>query len=352
MKRFLCFSILCLGLIINATSQEQKPEVLLSKAVYEEEVNGDLDEAIKTYQSVVQKYPDNRKVSAEALLHLGSCYEKIGSPNAYDTYQELINKYAEQEDEVAIALARVNYLDAYAADLNEKAEKHLSDGHELYKRWEYASAVKEYEDAVKLKPNTLIARNAQYYIGQSYFKAGLYEDALATFENLIEENPESTIAPVTELMIAQVKYEQEKNKNLKNITSYASDDGVIIDPNTDIKYTEINTFTGKRDVIEYTTGLDLSPNGKFLLNGNLIVPFSGGDPFELVNIPAGRGTWSPNGKMVAFYSNDAIWVVPVSPETGQSTGPRPLCEQRGRFPAPPDRLRPRRPDPASCRQPA
>ena len=78
MERIIILLILCLGPMIMVTGQEQQAGKLLSQAIYQEEVNGELDEAIKTYQLIVQQYPANRKVSAEALLHLGICYEKIG----------------------------------------------------------------------------------------------------------------------------------------------------------------------------------------------------------------------------------------------------------------------------------
>ena len=91
----------------------------------------------------------------------------------------------------------------------------MKKGNELFKRWEYESAVKEYENAIKLRPNTSLALNARYCIGQSWFRAGKYDAALATFTKLIEENPESNIAPVTELMVAQVQQMME-NKEPKH----------------------------------------------------------------------------------------------------------------------------------------
>jgi Tol biopolymer transport system component len=52
----------------------------------------------------------------------------------------------------------------------------------------------------------------------------------------------------------------------------------------------------------------------------------GSTPFELINydesgIQASRGIWSPDGAKAAFFSGDALCVVPVSPETGHATGP-------------------------------
>jgi len=94
----------------------------------------------------------------------------------------------------------------------------------------------------------------------------------------------------------------------------------IVDPETGVKYTRIKTLTGKNDVIRYNAGLNLSPNGKFLLWGQLVIPVDDGEPFELVDMVTDRSVWSPDGKKVAFYADGAIWVLPVSPETGQATG--------------------------------
>ncbi len=93
--------------MIIASGQEQQAQKLLSEAVYQEEINGELDEAIKTYQLVLNKYPDNRKVSAEALLHLGLCYEKQGNQEAVKTYKRLVNSFPEQKNQVAVARERL-----------------------------------------------------------------------------------------------------------------------------------------------------------------------------------------------------------------------------------------------------
>jgi Tol biopolymer transport system component len=110
MKRIIFIMICCLGLVIMASGQEQQAQRLLSEAVYQEEVNGKLDEAIKTYQLIINKYPDDRKVSAEALLHLGLCYEKLGNQEAVKTYKRLVNNFPEQKNQVAVARERLSRL--------------------------------------------------------------------------------------------------------------------------------------------------------------------------------------------------------------------------------------------------
>ena len=216
----------------------------------------------------------------------------------------------------ALALADV------ASDTSKKAEQHFEKAVERIRQLMYEDAIAEFEKVITLVPESKIAHDAQYWIGQSYFRAGQFDAALSTFEKLIDEYPESAIIPVTQLMLARVQQEKE-NEKLRVRSDVASDKGVIIDPETGVKYTKTRTFKGKRDVIEYTTvstSLNLSPNGKFLLWHKLVIPLDDGDSFDLVDMPASGGSLSPDGKKAAFYSGGAIWVIPVSPETGRSTG--------------------------------
>jgi Tol biopolymer transport system component len=203
---------------------------------------------------------------------------------------------------------------------NKEAEQHFEKANELLKRMDYEGAIAEYSKVMNISSDSKAAQDAQYWIGQSQFRAGRLDEAQATFAKLIEQYPSSTIIPVTKLMVGRVE-QAKKNEEKRKAISIIPDNGFIIDPNTGVKYSKSTTFAGKNDMIEYTTDLNLSPNDKFLLCGKLVVPTDGNEPFELVETPAHRGTWSPDGKKVAFYSGDAICVVPVSPETGRAMGP-------------------------------
>jgi Tol biopolymer transport system component len=111
MKNIILIMIFCLGPMIMVSGQEQQAQKLLSEAIYQEEVKGDLDNAIKTYQLILSKYPDNRKISAEVLLHLGMCYEKLGNQEAIKTYKRLVNNFPEQKNQVAVARERLSKLE-------------------------------------------------------------------------------------------------------------------------------------------------------------------------------------------------------------------------------------------------
>ena len=64
----------------------------------------------------------------------------------------------------------------------------------------------------------------------------------------------------------------------------------------------------------------MSPDGRFMVLENKVVPVDGSDAFDLVEMKALRAIYAPGMKKAAFYADSAIWTVPVSPETGRSNG--------------------------------
>ncbi|RLD88092.1 MAG: hypothetical protein DRJ29_17585 [Bacteroidetes bacterium] len=331
-KTTIILTLLMAGLFLSSHKlfPQQTASQLYEKALYLEEARGELQGAIDIYNQLAENQDADQSLKAKALLHMGMCYEKLGSEKARQAYRDVINRYPEQAEEAAIARERMTSLDAYVAELNTKAEQHMKEGNELFKMWEYEDAIKEYEDAITLRPNTLLAMNAQYSIGHSLYRAGKYEDAFATFTNLVEANPESNIAPVTELMLSQVQYAMEKDNN-QGAALINPDEDTFVDPETGITYTKINAFVGKNDLIRYTTGWSgISPDGRFLVFENKIIPVDGSDPFALVEKDAFRIVYSPDMQKAAFYADSAIWMVPVSPETGQSAGP-PVILVKGNY---------------------
>jgi len=91
---------------------------------------------------------------------------------------------------------------------NSEAEQHFERANELHILAEYDSAIAEYEAVIELSPKTKIAQNAQYWIGQLYFEARQFDAALAAFEKLVDEYPDSTVIPTTQ--VASERAEQAK----------------------------------------------------------------------------------------------------------------------------------------------
>jgi len=107
----------------------QTAEELLPKAIQLEEVKGELEQAIEVYQSIVDTYPDNRPIAAMAYLHMGRCYEKLGKQDAQKAYNRIIQDYADQEEMVNEAKARI-------AALGKPVSPVLNKGMRVSKIWE------------------------------------------------------------------------------------------------------------------------------------------------------------------------------------------------------------------------
>jgi hypothetical protein len=98
-------------------AQADQAEILMQAARNMQIVEGKLGEAIKIYQDVLSKHGQNRPVAARALVAIGQCYEKLGAAQtseARKAYARLVQQYPEQKELVAQARARLTALAASA----------------------------------------------------------------------------------------------------------------------------------------------------------------------------------------------------------------------------------------------
>lgn len=101
-------------------SSEHK--VLFEKAKFTMETKGDLKGAIKLFEEIIQKYPDEREYAAKSQLYIGLCYEKLGLKQAQKAFQAVIDKYPEQTEAVKAAKAKLAIL-LRAQSIVEKGDK-------------------------------------------------------------------------------------------------------------------------------------------------------------------------------------------------------------------------------------
>ena len=76
-----------------AAAAQQTAEDLYQAALHQEQVQGDLQQAITLYQRILSEHPNNRVVAANAQLHIGLCYETLGLTEAPRAYQRVIDNY-------------------------------------------------------------------------------------------------------------------------------------------------------------------------------------------------------------------------------------------------------------------
>jgi len=88
--------------------QASGAERQLEAAIHREQVLGDVKGAIEQYKTLAQSA--SRAVAAQALVHLGQCYEKIGETEARSAYERVVREFSDQKDTLATAQARLAVL--------------------------------------------------------------------------------------------------------------------------------------------------------------------------------------------------------------------------------------------------
>ena len=93
MKSIIAILIYLLMISLTISGQEKQAEKLLREAIYQEEVKGNLEEAIKLYLEIVDKKSTNRTVTVEAIYRLGLTHEKLGNKKAKEYYEKVISSF-------------------------------------------------------------------------------------------------------------------------------------------------------------------------------------------------------------------------------------------------------------------
>jgi len=112
-----------LALILICASQgygQETAEDLFQAGLHQEEVQGDLVQAIESYQRILDEFPGNRAVGANAQLHIGLCSEKLGLEDARQAYRRVIDDFPEHADQVRRARERLTSLLEEMAELDRQ----------------------------------------------------------------------------------------------------------------------------------------------------------------------------------------------------------------------------------------
>ncbi|MDQ3487559.1 MAG: tetratricopeptide repeat protein [Acidobacteriota bacterium] len=109
MKRAGLFVAAMIVAVLAAGAAAQvRAEVALRAAVEQEIVKGDLKGAIEAYRKIVDGYPNDRAVRAQALVRMGECYQKLGDAQAKQVYERVVREFGDQAKSVAAARAKLD----------------------------------------------------------------------------------------------------------------------------------------------------------------------------------------------------------------------------------------------------
>ena len=113
-KRFFWIFVILVLVFVFQGSMQQSAEQLFQSGLYAEEVEGDLQKAIGIYMQVLEKFAEKKEIAADAQLHIGLCYEKMGRTEAIKAYEQVLKNYAGQAKQVAAARERLAALQTEA----------------------------------------------------------------------------------------------------------------------------------------------------------------------------------------------------------------------------------------------
>jgi ankyrin repeat protein len=106
----------CLLLIQSAFAATNDLTSALQKGLFEEEANHNYPAAIEAYQSVINRFDEDRKLAATAIFRVGEIYRKQGKTNeANAQYERVVREFSDQS-----TLATLSQ--SYLAPLSKNAE--------------------------------------------------------------------------------------------------------------------------------------------------------------------------------------------------------------------------------------
>jgi len=96
-------TLLAVGLL-GSSARSKPTSVLLQAGLYAEEIEGDLDAAIKIYEQVITQAKAAEQTAAQTTYRLGMCYLKKGEKQkAAEQFQNLVSKFPQQDSLVTKA---------------------------------------------------------------------------------------------------------------------------------------------------------------------------------------------------------------------------------------------------------
>ncbi len=107
-RRLVVVSAGCLMLgLASLHADERQARVLMQAADAKATVQGDLRAAIAMYEQAAKEAGANRALTAQALLRMAACYDKLNDSTSRAVYERLVREFADQPDIAGAARAHL-----------------------------------------------------------------------------------------------------------------------------------------------------------------------------------------------------------------------------------------------------
>jgi tol-pal system protein YbgF len=101
-----------------------------------------------------------------------------------------------------------------AADGGDQAA--YKSAFDALKSTDYAGAIARFRDMLRAYPQSALAGNAQYWLGEAYYVTHDYDDAAAAFRAVGEQYPQSPKVPDALLKLGLTQIDQKKSADARN----------------------------------------------------------------------------------------------------------------------------------------
>lgn len=356
--------VIAIGMLalIGGVVLAQSGNDLFQQALVKERTEGNIAEAIKLYQTIVQKYGYDRKLVAKALFQIGQAYEKLGNAEARKAYERVAREFADQKEVAADAGRRLAALDAARPDAGV-VTRQVWTGPEAFQPYSSPSPDGRYLSfgngvsglAVRDTREGTSRRLFTDSTGVAYSTAIFSPDGRQLayeWATLKDVKFDLRILPFTGGDAAQPRI-VHRNEETARIQPFAwTPDGKQLLVLRSLKggtnqIAMVSVQDGSVRVLKSLSWqyarLSLSPDGRYLAYD---APSGDGDPTAprdifvlaadgsretaVVQNPADDSSplWSPDGSQILFLStrtgNPSLWTVPI--EAGKPKGPAQLIK--------------------------
>ena len=294
------------------SSFSQGAEELFQKGIQLEEGDGNLPEAIKVYRLTVADKNADRTIRANALYHIGLCYEKLGKGEAQKAYQQLVSDFADQGNVVALARERLKSLIQIAEKVSNAP---------LVPKFTKVKIPTKLSSSVNLSPD---GKDLALVSDKKLWKMPVSGNLGSEFSGIpVQINTEG-------IDVSNIGLSWSGNGKWiafnENIIEDIKDKGIYIVSSAGGKPNKIvETNRGNR-IINYI--ISLSPDGEKLAFSSIedkkqyvhSISADGSNLRQLTDMEAREPVYSPNEKMIAFVEDKntgtgsgdlGLWVVPT-----------------------------------------
>ena len=153
-------------------------------------------EAIQELRKLIDHYPRARE-AADAQYHIGACWEQMDNPQeAFKSYQEVVDKYPFSERSPEIVQKQY---DIAVKLLEGRGKRGILA--QTFSNTDY-TAIDIFKAVIKNAPYGNLAAPSRYKIGLYFLENGLYQEARDEFEKVMNDYPESEWARAAKYQIA------------------------------------------------------------------------------------------------------------------------------------------------------